>query len=73
MKDIDFLLLYQYNIGRMTFIPPTRLIIINPRSSTHEKYSKDYQFQPTDTLFMISYVKPDIAEYFLVKTEDVDK
>ncbi len=41
-----------------------RKVIINPKSSSHEHFSKDYKFREGDTIFLISYIEPDIEEYF---------
>ncbi|MBN1997493.1 NAD-binding protein [candidate division KSB1 bacterium] len=38
-------------------------VIINPKSSSNAKYSKQYRFQPGDTIFMISYEEPEICTY----------
>ncbi|MBN2287084.1 MAG: NAD-binding protein [Tissierellales bacterium] len=42
-----------------------RKIVINPKSSTNDKYSKNYKFQKGDTIFLISYEKPEIEQYFI--------
>jgi Trk K+ transport system NAD-binding subunit len=39
-------------------------IVINPRSSTDELHSKNYKFKKGDSLFLISYEKPGLKEYF---------
>ncbi|NIA31520.1 MAG: hypothetical protein GWP06_16630 [Actinobacteria bacterium] len=39
-------------------------IIINPKSSSKDTYSKDYKFKPGDSIFLISYEKPEIEQYF---------
>ena len=39
-------------------------IVINPRSSTNNQYSKKYKFKKGDSLFLISYEKPELADYF---------
>lgn len=39
-------------------------IIINPRSSTNGKYSKSHKFKKGDSLFVISFEKPELKEYF---------
>ena len=39
-------------------------IIINPKSSSKDTYSKDYKFKPGDSIFLISYEKPEIEHYF---------
>lgn len=41
-----------------------REIIINPRSSTNSQYSKDHKFKKGDSLFVISFEKPGLKEYF---------
>lgn len=38
-------------------------VIINPRSSSNGYYSKNHKFNPGDSIFMISYEKPEIAGY----------
>ncbi len=38
-------------------------VIINPRSSSNGYYSKNHKFKPGDSIFMISYEKPEIATY----------
>ena len=39
-------------------------IVINPKSSSKDKYSKDYKFKLGDSIFLISYEKPEIDQYF---------
>jgi Trk K+ transport system NAD-binding subunit len=39
-------------------------IVINPRSSTNSDYSKKHKFKKGDSLFIISYEKPDLKKYF---------
>lgn len=39
-------------------------IIINPRSSTNSDYSKKHKFKKGDSLFIISYEKPELKKYF---------
>lgn len=39
-------------------------IIINPRSSTNSDYSKKHKFKKGDSLFVISYEKPELKKYF---------
>jgi len=41
-----------------------RKVIINPKSSSRDDFSKDYKFQNGDTIFLISYIEPDLDEYF---------
>lgn len=48
-------------------------VIINPKSSSHDRYSKDYKFKPGDTIFMISYEKPEIDQYFREKMQTAQK
>jgi len=43
-------------------------IVINPKSSSKDKYSKDYKFRQGDSMFLISYEQPEIAQYFEEKT-----
>ena len=38
-------------------------VIINPRSSSNGYYSKNHKFKPGDSIFMISYEKPEITNY----------
>ena len=42
----------------------SRKIIINPKSSSKDSYSKDYKFKLGDTMFLISYEQPNIEQYF---------
>lgn len=42
----------------------SRKIVINPKSSSKNMYSKDYIFKPGDTMFLISYEQPNITQYF---------
>jgi len=39
-------------------------IIINPRSSTNGEYSKNHKFKKGDALFLISFEKPELKQYF---------
>jgi Trk K+ transport system NAD-binding subunit len=39
-------------------------IIINPRSSTNSNYSKSHKFKRGDSLFVISFDKPELKNYF---------
>jgi Trk K+ transport system NAD-binding subunit len=39
-------------------------IIINPRSSTNSDYSKSHTFKKGDSLFVISFEKPELKKYF---------
>lgn len=39
-------------------------IIINPKSSSDGAYSKRHKFKKGDSLFLISYEKPELADYF---------
>ena len=39
-------------------------IIINPKSSTNSNYSKSHKFKRGDSLFIISYEKPELKNYF---------
>lgn len=39
-------------------------IIINPRSSTNSNYSKSHKFKKGDSLFVISFEKPELKKYF---------
>lgn len=39
-------------------------IIINPRSSTNSDYSKSHKFKRGDSLFVISFEKPELKKYF---------
>jgi voltage-gated potassium channel len=39
-------------------------IIINPRSSTNSDYSKNHKFKRGDSLFVISFEKPELKKYF---------
>jgi len=39
-------------------------IIINPRSSTNGDYSKSHKFRKGDSLFLISFEKPELKKYF---------
>ena len=39
-------------------------IIINPRSSTNSDYSKSHKFKKGDSLFVISFEKPELKSYF---------
>lgn len=39
-------------------------IIINPRSSTNGDYSKSHKFKRGDSLFVISFEKPELKKYF---------
>lgn len=39
-------------------------IIINPRSSTNSDYSKKHKFKKGDSLFIISYEKPELKKHF---------
>jgi len=42
-------------------------IIINPRSSTNGRRSKNHRFKKGDSLFVISFEKPNLAAYFAPK------
>ncbi len=44
-------------------------IVINPKSSSKDEYSKDYKFRKGDSIFLISYEKPEIAQYFEKKVK----
>jgi hypothetical protein len=48
-------------------------IVINPRSSTDELHSKKYKFKKGDSLFLISYEKPQLKEYFEKNSASEDK
>ena len=48
-------------MGRALFM---RKIVINPKSSSRDEFSKDYKFKETDTIFLISYEEPQIAQFF---------
>lgn len=39
-------------------------IIINPKSSTNSDYSKSHKFKKGDSLFVISFEKPELKSYF---------
>ncbi len=39
-------------------------IVINPKSSTNGPHSKKYKFKEDDALFVISFEKPDLKNYF---------
>lgn len=39
-------------------------IVINPRSSTNSNYSKSHKFKKGDSLFVISFEKPELKKYF---------
>jgi Trk K+ transport system NAD-binding subunit len=39
-------------------------IVINPRSSTNGKHSKNHVFQKNESLFVISFEKPELKKYF---------
>lgn len=41
-----------------------REIVINPRSSTNGDHSKSHIFKETDSLFVISFEKPELKKYF---------
>jgi len=41
-----------------------RKIVINPKSSSEDQYSKNYRFKEGDTIFLISYEKPEVEQYF---------
>jgi hypothetical protein len=41
-----------------------RQVVINPKSSSKDSYSKDHIMQPDDMLFFMSYQRPEIAGYF---------
>ena len=41
-----------------------RKVIINPKSSSKARFSKDYTFESGDSIFLIAYEKPEIAKYF---------
>jgi Trk K+ transport system NAD-binding subunit len=43
-------------------------IVINPRSSTNDLYSKKYKFKKGDSLFLISYEKPELSDYFEIES-----
>lgn len=45
-------------------------IIINPRSSTNSDYSKSHKFKEGDSLFVISFEKPELSKYFKDKKND---
>lgn len=45
-------------------------IIINPRSSTNGIYSKNHRFKKGDSLFLISYEKPELDKYFKGKSHN---
>ncbi|KAA3609654.1 MAG: hypothetical protein DWQ05_22235 [Calditrichaeota bacterium] len=42
-------------------------VTINPRSSSNGNFSKNHQFKQGDSIFLISYEKPEIAQYFKKK------
>ena len=44
-------------------------IVINPKSSAKDTYSKDYKFKKGDSIFLISYEKPEIENYFEKKSK----
>lgn len=41
-----------------------RQVVINPKSSSKDSYSKDHVLQADDMLFFMSYERPEIAGYF---------
>jgi Trk K+ transport system NAD-binding subunit len=46
-------------------------IIINPRSSTNGHYSKGHRFKKNDKLFVISFEKPELKQYFDGQTPSI--
>lgn len=46
-----------------------RKIVINPKSSSEGAFSKSYKLKDGDSIFMVSYTKPDIENYF--RSEEV--
>lgn len=44
-----------------------RKVIINPMSSRNDIYSKSHIMEPDDTIFLISYEKPEMNDYFIAK------
>lgn len=41
-----------------------KIVIINPKSSSSDKFSKNYKFQKGDSLFLIAYEKPELKQLF---------
>ncbi len=41
-----------------------RRVIINPKSSSEDEYSKNHIMQPDDMLFFMSYDRPELGAYF---------
>jgi Trk K+ transport system NAD-binding subunit len=46
-------------------------IVINPRSSTNGNFSKGHKFKQGDSLFVISFEKPELKKYFRKNTTSV--
>ena len=46
-----------------------RKIVINPKSSSEDQYSKNYRFKERDTIFLISYEQPEVEQYFKNRAE----
>ena len=46
-----------------------RKIVINPKSSSTDEFSKKYKFKEGDMIFLISYEKPEIKQYFKMKSK----
>jgi voltage-gated potassium channel len=75
MKDKDLILIgWATNVekkvnGEVVLSPKgkpiiEKEIIINPRSSTNGNYSKSHKFKKGDSLFVISFEKPELKKYF---------
>ncbi len=46
-----------------------KVVIINPRHSSDSAFSKDHKFRPGDTIFLMAYEKPELADFFAQRSK----